>query len=301
MTWIEQEFRRTGLPRTALARYLERHKPVVSLIARGERQISAEEANLIRSFFSVVPPTPDSHFVAAVEGLKSTKLRTTVGLDLVRWFKRVPDQWPPHYYELAGSFLKLLKPVSEHSGILRADQIVAICRVAKIDLVALCGGHGAKEDLHGERLIVSADALAALHKAAELWMRKYGNVKKYEFERGGFESVAGQDQNAQVASLQVAESSISAFSGCEGFLLADDRAKPFFERGQTIFVSRTTPRRGDLVAVMMKDDKLGVPAAVIGRLAYDSPDAVAVDTARGQKKLEKKSDLELRRIDFCRL
>lgn len=299
MTWVEREFRRTGLPRMALARYLERHKPVISLIARGERHVSAEEAELIRSFFSVVPPSPDAQFVAAVESLKSTKVRSSVGLDLVRWFAQSPE--PPPNYELAGSFIELLKPVSERRGILRADQIVAICRVANIDLVALCEGLGATQDRRSEPRIRAADAVSALDESAEVWRRQHGNVRKYEFTRGGvFEPASGQKQDVRPAALQVAKSSIADFSECEGFLLIDDKAKPFFEAGQTIFMSRTKPQRGDFVAAVMNDEKPSGATAIIGRLAYDSQDAIAVDTAHGQQKLDKKSYLELRRIDFCR-
>ncbi|SIO47582.1 hypothetical protein SAMN05443247_05932 [Bradyrhizobium erythrophlei] len=297
MNWIEKEFRRTGLPRSALARYLDRQNPVVSLIASGDRQVTAEEADLIRSFFSIVPPNASPEFTSAVEVLKSTKLRKRIGIDLLRGFERDASQVGPG---LAWSLASLLEPLNERTSILRADQIVAICRIAWLDLGSVTGGARAGVIVQGQRKRLD-DALSELNASAKLWMTDCGSPRAYEFDRGGrFEPIPVRTQNIQKAGLQFIDSSIFDLGKCTGFIVVDDNAKPFFVKGQTIFVSHTKPQPGDLVAVI-NEQELSGDTAVIGKLAYESSDAIAIDTARGQQKLEKTSYLQVRRIDFCRL
>jgi hypothetical protein len=298
MNWIELEFRRTRLPRSALARYLERQKPVVSLIASGDRKVSSEEADLIRAFFSVVPPDANAEFLAAVETLNSKKLRTRIGIELYRHFVREADQAGRGF---ASSIAELLEPLTEKQSILRADQIISISRIARLDLGDVTGGPKVG-DISVKHRRQFDDALSELSSAAKKWMSDSKSPRAYEFDRGGrFEPIYGGGGAIAKVELQAVANNVSEFSECAGFMVADGNAKPFFEKGQTIFLSRTKPRRGDLVAVILNEARTSQTTAVIGKLAYDNVDAVVLDRSDGPQKLEKKLNLDVRRIDFCRL
>jgi len=298
MNWIESEFRRTRLPKLALARYLERQKPVISLIANGDRQVSSEEADLIKAFFSVVPPTVNAQFSAAVETLTSKKLRTRVGIDLYRHFCRRAEHG---YDELRWSLATLLEPLSKKKLILRADQIVAICRMSGLDLGAFTDGSASGEP--GERhRATSKDAIAELNSAARQWMTESGAPRPYEFDRGGrFEPIIDRSKGLSAATLEIAGNYRAEFGECTGFQVADNNAKPFFEKGQTIFTSNTKPRPGDLVVIMLKEPTASPTSAIIGKLTIDSLETVTVERSNGTQKLQKSRDIEVKRIDYCRL
>jgi hypothetical protein len=290
-TWIAKELRRTRLPRSSLAEYLRLDNAAVTRLASGERQITTDETLSAGGFFSVVPLAADQEYLGAVESLRSTRRRRTIGLELIRAFGANASRDP-----VSASFLKLLGSIESGDVVLRADQIVALCRALGFDLLALARGEGVQAGRKAAYAGQASDASQILDAATELWAGDHHGVFQYRFEQG----MADQTSAPAGVALRASESFAPEFERCVAYLVADNRAEPMFTMGQTIYFSESEPRTGDYVAVMLEQQSDSKTSAVIGRLLYRSLDSIVIMTAKAKTEI-KRSDAEgIRRIEFCR-
>jgi hypothetical protein len=299
MKWLESELGRSRLPKSSLAGYLGLDNAAVTRLLRGDRLLTTDETLLAGGFFSVVPDSASNQFLDAVERLRSTKLRESIALEFVRWFAA----------RSAGnraftSFLALLAPFEARRTVLRADQIVAICRVLNFDLPALTDGFGVRQDPSRgiyEEASKFEDAGRILTEAASRWAGQARGVMQYEFGRGA--TVPDPTTKVSIPSpalLRASHDHSEEFLSCAGFLVADENAKPLFQIGQTIYIAESEPRKGDAVAVIIDDSSDGEPLAIIGLLEYRSRDVVVLDLPSGRRELKVSDNMKVRRIAFCR-
>jgi hypothetical protein len=302
--WIEKEFDRSGLPRSGLASYLGIDNAAVSRIVGGKRWLNAEETLLAKAFFSIVPQTASAPFVWAVRRLRARKIREAVGLDLVRWASAIDPR-----EERAAALRILLEPVHLRKIILRADQIVALCRSQGIDLPGLIEGKGVQPGRDRGRWGGPKDsnggATAYLAECARLWAAEAGCPKAYEFERGSAEAPKqgpGAEQKPLI--LREADRRKEEFESCTPYVVPDDSLAPRFEQGQTIFLAdlRSEPRNGDYVAILFDRSSEAGVAAIIGRLLYQTRDVVGIrHPESGNKEILKSTINSVRRVAFCAL
>ena len=83
--WLDREFTRTGLPKSALASYLGVDNAAISRTISGERHLSPDETDLTHAFFSIVPENTPEGMTDAIRNLRATKTREAASLMLSRW------------------------------------------------------------------------------------------------------------------------------------------------------------------------------------------------------------------------
>jgi hypothetical protein len=292
--WVEREFIRTGLPKSAFAGYLGIDNAAVSRIVSGERPLGPEEAELARAFFSIVSERAPESLKDAIRRLRSTKIREASGVMLSSWLlERIGPK------DSAG--IDLLAPIAAQKATLRADQIVALCRMLEIDVTGLVQGFGVRSRL-GES-VAPRDLLAALNHEATRWVRD-GSMP-YRFDRRSDTTTPPclAASKTSFVTLQPADPAGDELAACIPYLIPDDSYAPRFEQGQTIFLdARTEPRKGDYVAAVVKDSNSEEVKAVLGRLLYVSRDRIGISSARSIRLEVPRGDVtDLRRIAFCKL
>jgi hypothetical protein len=295
--WLEREFARTGLPKSALAGYLGIDNAAISRTLSGERQMSSEESDLARAFFSIVPEDAPESLTDAIQRLRSTKTREAASLMLSKWMlERLSPINPSH--EVLGT---LLEKVAAQNATLTTDQIVALCRLLEIDVFGLVQGYGVRS----RRRIESGgpeDLLAELQSRARRWVQNRG--APYQFDRTS-ETRAPRPTATKTnfVTLQPADIAGDELASCIPYLIPDDSYAPRFEQGQTIFLdARSEPRKGDYVAAVMKDSNSEDVKAVLGRLLYVSRDQIGISSPRSIRlEVPRRDVTHLRRIAFCKM
>jgi hypothetical protein len=296
--WIVREFSRTGLPKSALAGYLGIDNAAVSRIINGERQLSTDEEGLVRAFFSIVPSDTDGSLTEAIHRLRSTKIREAASFTLAKWLLErthrsqdgLQDRLQP----------KLLSVTAQNSS-LRADQIVALCRLLRINVGELVRGNGvnASNFYDGGR---PPNILGELEKEARRWNE--GASIPYQFDRS-FNAPLPRAGGTRINSvmLQPAEIARDELAFCTPYLIPDNSHAPRFEQGQTIYVDeRSDPRKGDYVAVVLSDPQPDIAKAVLGKLLYVSRETVGILSARNARvELSRAEVGAVRRIAYCKL
>ncbi|MET4091028.1 hypothetical protein [Bradyrhizobium sp. S3.5.5] len=291
--WLEKEFARSGLPKSALASYLGVEKAAVSRAVSGERQLNREDTELALAFFSIVPPDAPESLTEAIHRLRSTKVREAASLMLSRWLLERIDE---------GDFASrdFFEPVASQNASLRTDQIVALCRVLGIDEAELVQGFGVRSR---SNLSPSRNLLDALQSEAERWPRTGGGIP-YQFDRSSKASPPRLPASkTSFVTLQPAEPSDEDLSSCVPYLIPDDSYAPRFEQGQTIFLdAHSEPRKGDYVAAVFKDSNSEEMKAVLGRLLYVSRDKIGIESLKSSRtELPRHDVTDLRRIAFCKM
>ena len=301
--WLHAEFERTGLPYSALGEYLGLDKSAITRIVGGDRGLSGAEAEAARGYFTVVPPRPHRALTEAVKKLQSARTRKNLSSQLLQWLKsdeRIRKS------ESAISFAHLIEAITNESATLRADQIVAICRVLHIsieELVQNAGVHRTDYTSPNESF-VRGDAISALTTAAQHWATESGTPTPYHFERGRSSRV--QKQKAKTPLEVVLKETSKAdehFASCVPFVIDGDNARPLFHRGQTIYLERSpvTLRNGDLVAYLTASEAIGGANATIGRFCYESNEGVLIELPGGERiQIPTSRRSLIRRIGFCR-
>ncbi len=301
--WIEMEFNRTGLPKAALAAYLGLDNAAVSRIMNGERAISTEEEGLTRGFFSTVAPAADANERDAIHRLRSTKIRDVVSLALAKWLiakanQQRPGNMPDPKEE---TFLTLISDVAAQNSSLRADQIVALCRLLGISLGELLRGNGvhARNKYNDD---CPVPIFTELEAAARRWAQP-GSVP-YQFHRP-WNAPRPRPIEDRIHSvlLQLAEPDLDELASCVPYLIPDNSNAPRFEQGQTIYVDqRSEPRRGEYVAIFLSSPQSGMTMAVLGKLLYAGRETVGVNSGRNGKTEIPRSEVSaVSRIAYCKL
>ncbi|WP_029077484.1 S26 family signal peptidase [Bradyrhizobium sp. th.b2] len=290
--WLDKEFARSGLPKSALASYLGVEKAAVSRAVSGERQLNREDTDLAHAFFSIVPPDAPESLTEAIHRLRSTKVREAAGLMLSRWLLERVDEGDIASRDFFG-------PVASQNTTLRADQIVALCRLLGIDFGELVQGFGVRSR---NNLAPPRNLLDALQSEAERWPRR-GTVP-YQFDRNSEASPPRlATSKTRFVTLQPADPSGEDLTSCVPYLIPDDSYAPRFEQGQTIYLDAySEPRKGDYVAVVIKDSNSWEVKAVLGRLLYVSRDQIGLESLKNTRTEVPRSDVsEFRRIGFCKM
>ena len=292
--WLEREFIRTGLPKSALASYLGVDNSAISRTISGERHLSPEETDLTHAFFSIVQENAPEASTDAIRNLRTTKTREAASLMLSKWLLERVD--PRH-----SALVTLLQSVVAQELTLRADQIVAICRLLKIDVHGLVQGYDVRS-LRWAEHDGSEDLLAQLKSEAQRWVRQ--GAIPYQFDRSADASaprLAPSKMNFVI--LQPADPASDDLSTLVPYLIPDDSCAPRFEQGQTIFLdAHSEPRKGDYVAAVIKDSNSGEVKAVLGRLLYVSRDQIGIETLKKNRSEVPRCDVtEFRRIAFCKM
>jgi hypothetical protein len=292
--WLEREFTRTGLPKSALASYLGVDNAAISRTISGERHLSPEETDLTQAFFSIVAQDTQEGMTDAIRNLRSTKTREAASLMLSKW---LVERINPLHPEL----IALLEPVVAQDSTLRTDQIVALCRVLEIDVFGLVQGYDVRSRRwpeHGG----SEDVLALLRSEAQRWVRP-GRVP-YQFDRAVETAVPRLSAaKTNFVTLQPADPAGDELNSCIAYLIPDDFFAPRFEQGQTIFLdANTEPRKGDYVAAVVKDSNSEDTKAVLGKLLYVSRDQIGIEYSRNNRvEVARREVTDLRRIAFCKM
>jgi len=292
--WVEREFIRTGLPKSAFAGYLGIDNAAVSRIVSGERPLGPAETELARSFFSIVPARAPDSLIDAIRRLRSTKIRQAAGVMLSGWLL---ERISPNDSTEVDRFVA----VATQKETLRADQIVALGRLLEIDVAGLVQGFGIRR--HSGDGTIPESLLVALHHAAARWAVDGG--KAYRFEQGSNETTvpAPSSSKTNFVTLQPADPAGVEIAACIPYLIPDNSYAPRFEQGQTIFIDPSSePRKGDYVAATIRVSNADDVKAVLGKLLYVSRDQVGIEAARNTRVEVSKGDLtELRRITFCKM
>jgi hypothetical protein len=298
--WLEREFARTGLPKSALAGYLGIDNAAISRTLSGERQMSSEESELARAFFSIVPEDAPESLTDAIQRLRSTKTREAASLMLSKWMleRANPIEWINPSHEALAT---LLKKVAAQNATLATDQIVALCRLLEVNVFALVQGYGVRSRRWPERG-GPEDPLAELQSKARRWIQNGGIP--YQFDRTS-EALAPRPPATKTnfVTLQPADVAGDELASCIPYLIPDDSYAPRFEQGQTIFLdARSEPRKGDYVAAVMKDSNSDDVRAVLGRLLYVSRDQIGISSPRSIRlEVPRRDVTDLRRIAFCKI
>ena len=290
--WIQSEFARTGLPKSALSDYLGVDNAAISRTLGGERQLTLEENDLARGFFSIVPDDADASLIDAIRRLRSTKIREAAGLGLSKFLLERIEQGQDDLH-------MLLTKVVDRTATLTADQIVALCRLLGIQVEGL---HLVNAPTSGKWAEFGNNILAALRREARQWVKDQGLA--YQFDRMA-ELVAPRASASKTnfTKLQPADTAGDDLAFCIPYLIPDDSYAPRFEQGQTIFLdTRSEPRKGDYVAALLADSNSEDVKAVLGRLLYVSREQIGISSARSiRTEVAKKDVAELRRIAFCKM
>lgn len=296
--WIEDEFARTGLPKSALAEYLGLDNAAVSRVISLERQMTSDEIGLARAFFSIVPKGVSEDEHEAIQRLRSVKIRDTAALTLaeflvanVRLARGGPDE------EI---LVALVLKVASRTASLSADQIVALCRLFKIEVGGLIRGRISSDvlrSIEGSRI----DVLTELRAQARLWANEREPI--YEFDRKAEPTIPRVSAKTNVITLQPAGLTTDDLTKCESFLIPDDSYAPRFEQGQTIFLDvNCEPRKGDYVAAVLSDPNSEAIKAMLGKLIFVGRDTIGISSAKNiRAEIPLTEVASLRRITYCKM
>jgi hypothetical protein len=289
---LDAQFKRTRLPRSALARYLGVENPAVSKMLRDARKLKGDEVAAVAAFFSIMPPRAN-HLLQAVSKLRSKQVRDRAGRALAQWASRRASRPVADLLSLA-----------EQGDPLAADQIVALCRSDELDLPTLVAtGKVRREDGAADDL--SKPPFVNIDEAARQWAEEAGAPQAYRLDpRAEVTTTIAHARSVQEAGsvLHRADNRFPDPRSLESYFVTDDTASPRFEQGDMIFLDepRRATRNGDLVAVVLGAENGGVLRAVIGRLLFHTRHITAVRQPRGGRRDIAKEDIrDIRRIACC--
>ncbi|WP_398467378.1 hypothetical protein [Tardiphaga sp.] len=301
--WMETEFERTRLPKSALAGYLGVDNGAITRVIKGERALSIAEEALTRGFFSVIPHGAGEPYKEAVLRLRTTKVKDAVSLTLASWMLATTD----FSADLAcgdpdaEAFSAIVVNVAEKRYSFRADQIVALSRVLEIDLPDLVAGNGVHSRNLGTGIESSIARLAKFEATTIHWAPP--GAAPYKLDRA-FEvsSPRTSDTRLNWIVLPPATPDPDGLTQCTPYLILDNSNAPRFEKGQTIYIDEfSEPRRGDYVAIFQVSPRTDAKKALLGKLLYEGRDTVAVNSGRrGKNEIERGQISSMRRVVYCK-
>jgi hypothetical protein len=294
--WLRGAFERTKLPRNGLADYLELDYASVSRMLTGHRLVDPHELALARGYFSIVPGRLASDALEAIGLLRSAKVRAFAASELLRWFSSEATK-----NSSAESFAGLIEDRTRKQT-LRADQIVAICRVEALDLRPLASGYGVARYCWPETngMAPAMDALSAIASSACEWAGAE-NLHAYDFDRGRRSRPAGARKTPSVHAVRVAsvKSPTSEFGSCTALAVLGSNKLPLIPSREVYLAPLGTEMRyGDAVAVLRPDEA----AALFGKLSLTTETKIVLELADGKlEEIPTGHGVELRRVAFCRV
>ena len=246
-SWIADEFRRTRLPKGALAAYLGVDPAAVTRAAKNPNYWSDGQLADARAFFSVVPPKADAGYVDAVRRLRLPDVRARASTALGRWLTGHGIRPQASAHPLDACMLGVA---------LRADQIVALAQVLAIPLPKLTRP-GAAVPIIGSILPPAEDRegiLVLLQDAVRKWAS--GGQSVYAIERGETAdgTRGGQSRDIALTGADLIELTKVKFSrpsraqhlydelGLKTYLVLTHQLSPRFERGDVILAEQSHPR-----------------------------------------------------------
>jgi hypothetical protein len=294
---LKSEFERTALPYSCLAEYLDLDKSAVTKILNGDRILGGEELQAARGYFTVVSPRDSARYQEALGKLQSARNRKSIASQMHDWLKANEPAWTSGI-----SFTRLIERVTGANATLRADQIMAICRVLKFDINGLVLNTGVQLVPDANWDPTTKDAIEELSAEAAKWASEAGVKSPYQFGRGRPSKVGSQSAR-ESAGLFVRRGPRAEreFARCEAFVIDGDGGLPLFRGGQTVYVEHRPSdlRSGDVVIVFGK--ATDVTAATIGYFQFETSDGISIDIPnRGRATVPSFQQHLVGRINFCR-
>jgi hypothetical protein len=288
---LEREFVRTGLAKGAFAAMLDFDRALVTRLLEGRRWWKPGEAATARAFFALVPEGIDGRFRDAVRQL-------TRNDRLSRVSKAIADDPDTR---------RMLGELSQQDRVaLRADQVVHLCRLGKIDLPELVVRGRVVSERQKARLVLfdpTVDETYARAAAGEFLERRKGakNADVAAAAHPGnspVEHEAVQQYKTGATTLQPGPAiDQTNLSLCTALVVADSSLEPRYRLGETILVEPPEHgvRHGDDVVV----DLDGEGVFEVGRLLIGGRDELVIEhPRRGTITIERKAIRSMRRIAF---
>jgi hypothetical protein len=293
--WLRAAFERSKLPRSGFADYMPMDNASVSRLLTGHRLLDPGEFARARGYFSIVPEGLPADVAEAIGELRAVKVRDFAVSELLRWFGSRASK-----DSSAESFVRLIEG-DGGTGTLRADQIVAICRIESFDPRALTAGYGIQPyawpgPVAGVRV---ADAAVAVADAAREWARTEGGLP-YEFV-GGRRSRPLKKNKRSLDAVRVApvQAAATEFATCTAFAVLERQKLPFVPSREVYLAPPGTEvRSGDPVAVLRTKEA----DALFGTLSLSTDAMIVLELPDGKiEEVATGEGIELRRIAFCRI
>jgi hypothetical protein len=287
---LERQFRTTGLAKGAFASMLRFDRALIVRLIEQRRAWKPGEAITARAFFALVPEGIDERFRDAVQQLtRSDKLARV---------ESAIDDDPRSRPILEGYLL-------QGAAKLRADHVVHMCRVAKIDLTELVERGLFLTETRKTRLALfdpNVDKTYARAAVGEFLERRHGK-----------KNIAVAMEIRQKNAVVDRESSRSQLSGgpamqpgpeidrvsldrCTTLVVSDSSLEPRYRRGEIILVEPVERgfRHGDDVVLELEDGLFEV-----GRLVIQGRDELVIEHPRGGNlSIRRNSIRSTRRIAF---
>jgi hypothetical protein len=292
---LDREFEDTGLPKGALASMLRFDRALVTRLLEGRRAWKPGEAITARAFFALVPQGIDERFRDAVRQLTRSNTLARV-MEVLTDDPRSP---------------RMLGGQKDAIG-LRADHVVHMCRIAKIDLPELVARDRVVTENSRLRLALfdpAVDQMYARAAAGEFLKQRAGAADTQwpaatdvtiaaSAATPTIDSEVSQSGEFDKATLQPgAEIDRVKLDRCTALVVAHASLEPRYRRGETILVEPVENgfRYGDdLVIELAEKGKFEV-----GRLLIEGRDELVIELPRGGSlSIDRRSIRSTRRIAF---
>jgi hypothetical protein len=296
---LEHEFQRSGLSKGAFAGFLSIDKALVTRLlasssAKKRRYWQPGEAAAARTFFALVPERIDGLFVRAVAQLRLSE-------ELARARKVLADYSPLHREFEVGSSIDVSN--------LRADQLVHLCRVKKIDLAKLVLDREVRRETDAARLNVFKAEVDECYARAErgaspfevLGARRMQqhSVRKEGHAQSTLQIAANSAPARVTTNLPPADPvDFALLKKCSELVVADDTLEPRYRNGETILLApdEVDCRHGEDIVVSF----IGRKNRMIGRLVLRSRDDIVLDHwTRGRLTFRRDEIASIRRVVAC--
>ncbi|MEH2470380.1 hypothetical protein V1281_000375 [Nitrobacteraceae bacterium AZCC 2161] len=287
---LNWEFERTGLAKGAFASLLGFDRALVTRLLQGRRSWKPGEAVTARAFFALVPKGIDQRFRDAVRQL-------TRNDRLARVAKAITAD--PEARRMLGE-----RPQGG-GAMLRADQVVHLCRIGKIDLPELVARGRVVLEKQEARLALfdpTADETYARAAAGEFlgWKgARSPDVPVAAFLRSSTvdHETAQPDARGGRTLQPGSEIDRTNLNTCTALVVADGSLEPRYRRGETILVEPPEHgfRHGDDVVIELE----GEGAFEVGRLLIEGREKLVIEhPRRGNISIERVAIRSTRRIAF---
>jgi hypothetical protein len=297
-SWLKAEFARTALPYSGLAEYLGLDKSAVTKVLAGDRRLRGDEIGAAQAYFTVVSQRNGARYRDVLEKLQSARTRKSIVSQLHEWLKANEPPWTSGI-----SFTRLIENSIGPNATLRADQLMALCRVLKINIDALVDNGGVQLNPDSLWEPTTKDAIEELSVAATEWASEARVNSTYQFNRGRSSKVSTQS-SGRAAGLIVRKGprADSEFESCEPFVIDGDGAEPIFRKGQTVYVQYRPDdlKSGDVVIVFT--EVADVSTATIGFFQFETSGGISIDIPnRGRANIPTSQQHLVGRVNFSRL
>jgi hypothetical protein len=261
----------TGLPRSALAAFLNLDNATISRLADGRRPWRPNEMERARAFFEVVPDGCGP----LVKKLRRREVRALIGPILAG---HLVNNGHSRAFDIP------LRALSNGAIELRSDQIVALCGKFGVDLARLVEGRGVG---------------FVAWQGDEASLVNYDGARVRASRRAPVFSAQSPKPNLLRIdpSIEALRRPAGRIGICEPMTVVDDRLEPRYRRGEIIYIDTLGHecQHGDDVVISMKD---GAPNEVGRLLANRAEDVLIEGSSLETIVVAKHLVLEMRRISF---